>query len=110
IYRSAYRIFYMCLVGLVLSSCNKLLDIDTFHAASEEQQWNKLEDARAGLMGVYGLTRAALAENNGHWMYGELRMGDFTVRDGANRESDLRAVTNNQLSKPSFMLQELANW
>src|SRR5690606_2227760 len=82
----------------------------SYHAASEEQQWNKLEDARAGLMGIYGLTRAALVENNGHWINGDLRAGDFTVTKGAYNESQLRAVVNNQLSRAYPMFEQLANW
>ena len=44
-----------------LQSCNDFLDVDPKHAASETQQWKTLEDTRSALMGVYGLTRAALA-------------------------------------------------
>ena len=45
-------------------SCNSFLDVDVRHAASENQQWQTFEDTRAALMGVYGLMRSALAENN----------------------------------------------
>lgn len=95
---------------LTMFSCNKLVEVDSYHAASEEQQWNKIEDARAGVMGIHGLTRAALAENNGHWLNGDVRGGDFTVRRGAAGESDLRAIQENRLARPSATLQQFANW
>src|SRR5690606_6256391 len=97
---------FFCLAAAGLVSCNKLLDIDPYHAASEEQQWNKMEDARAALMGIYGLTRAALAENNRHWVCGDLRKGDFTVRNRA----DLAAVVRGDLMDPHALTNNLSNW
>lgn len=94
------------LSGYLVSSCDNTLDVDSFHAASESQQWNALEDARAALMGVYGLARAALAENNGHWLYGDLRMGDFTVTS----RKDLQTVKDNRLNYPNDLLDGLSNW
>ena len=70
---------FFALACLFLQSCNDFLDLDPKHAASETQQWKTLEDTRSALMGVYGLTRAALADNNTHWICGDLRKGDFTV-------------------------------
>lgn len=102
--------FWLCMLALVSASCNKIVDIDVYHAASEEQQWNKLEDARAALMGIYGLTRAALVENNAHWINGDLRAGDFTVTKGAYNESQLRAVVENKLSRSYPVFEQLANW
>lgn len=66
---------FSALVCLFLQSCNDFLDVDPKHAASETQQWKTLEDTRSALMGVYGLTRAALADNNTHWICGDLRKG-----------------------------------
>lgn len=87
-------------------SCNSFLDVDVRHAASENQQWQTFEDTRAALMGVYGLMRSALAENNSYWAYGELRMGDFTVYNS----NDLKAVVNNELRNPQTYLEELSDW
>lgn len=98
--------FLFCSTAFSLLSCNKVLDIDPYHAASEEQQWNKIEDARSALMGIYGLTRAALAENNRHWVCGDLREGDFTVRN----RTDLKAVVTNNLKKSDALLQGVSNW
>lgn len=90
----------------LLQSCNSFLDVDVRHAASEGQQWNALDDTRAALMGVYGLMRAALAENNSYWAYGELRMGDFTVYDN----EDLKLVVNNELNASRAYMQSLSDW
>ncbi|MCS2262266.1 RagB/SusD family nutrient uptake outer membrane protein [Bacteroides thetaiotaomicron] len=89
-----------------MQSCNDFLDVDPKHAASETQQWKTLEDTRSALMGVYGLTRAALADNNTHWICGDLRKGDFTVY----KRSDLQAVSDNELNKPYDLLKKVSNW
>lgn len=91
---------------LVSPSCNDFLDVESTRTAKEDQQWETLEDTRAALMGVYGLTRAALAENNTHWICGDLRAGDFTV---TNRR-DLQSVVNNELKEPYPLLKEISNW
>ena len=97
---------FSALVCLFLQSCNDFLDVDPKHAASETQQWKTLEDTRSALMGVYGLTRAALADNNTHWICGDLRKGDFTVY----KRSDLQAVSDNELNKPYDLLKKVSNW
>lgn len=97
---------FFCLTGAGLVSCNKALDLNPYHAASEEEQWNKIEDARSALMGIYGLTRAAMAENNRHWVCGDLRKGDFTIRNRA----DLTAVVNSDLLRSSQLTSGISNW
>lgn len=72
----------------------------------EENMWNKLEDARAGLIGIYGLSRAALADNDRFWYYGEVHMGDFT---GTIRE-DIKAIHDNKLNASYPLIQELSDW
>lgn len=101
---------FLFILSSLSVSCNKMVDIDSYHAASEEQEWNKIEDARAGLMGIYGLTRAALVENNGHWLNGDLRAGDFTVAKRAQSESQLRAILQNKLFQTYPMFEQMANW
>ncbi|MDO4162799.1 MAG: RagB/SusD family nutrient uptake outer membrane protein [Bacteroides sp.] len=98
----------MVIVTLLFSAsgCNDFFDVDSRHAASEEQQWQTMEDTRAALMGVYGLMRAALADNNTHWVCGELRGGDFTVVERA----DLQAVVDNNLSLNIGLVEEVADW
>jgi hypothetical protein len=98
----------ICLLLLLLCtiSCNKLLDIDSTHAVSEENFWNSHEDTRTALIGVYGLLRAAMADNNAWWMYGELRKGDFQ----SLQRQDLKAIVNGNLRAAYPLLQTLSNW
>lgn len=94
----------LCL--LVTASCSDFLDVESRHAATEQQQWQTLEDTRAALMGVYGLMRAALAENNTHWVCGDLRLGDFT----ATERTDLQAIVNNNLDLNIPLVNRIADW
>lgn len=93
---------------LALTSCNSLLDNDDefYHVSTQGQQWNTISDTRSALMGVYGLMRSALAENNTYWAVGELRMGDFTVL----QREDLKALVRNELDAPYDNLAQISNW
>jgi len=91
---------------LIAGSCKKALDVNSSRVVNEENYWNTIEDARAGIMGVYGLTRAALADNNGHWIYGDVRMGAF---DSPIRQ-DLKAVVKNDLNAQYPIVDQLSNW
>jgi len=93
-------------IVILAGSCKKQLDVDSTRVVNEVHYWNSLEDARAAIMGVYGLTRAALAENNGHWIYGDVRMGNFV---SPNRQ-DLQAVVKNDLNASYPVLNQLENW
>ncbi len=93
-------------LGLLAGGCKKILDKDSTRVVNEENYWNTLEDARAGIMGVYGLTRAALADNNRYWIYGDVRMGNF---DSPIRQ-DLKAVIANNLTANYPVVEELSNW
>ncbi|GAA4105324.1 RagB/SusD family nutrient uptake outer membrane protein [Mucilaginibacter panaciglaebae] len=95
----------ICLT-VIANSCKKTLDVTSSRVVSETNYWNTLEDARAGIMGVYGLTRAALAENNGHWIYGDVRMGNFA----SPIRQDLKAVIANNLNASYPLLNNLSNW
>ncbi|MFD2143914.1 RagB/SusD family nutrient uptake outer membrane protein [Mucilaginibacter antarcticus] len=88
------------------NSCKKSLDVASSRVVNEVNYWNTLEDARAGIMGVYGLTRAALADNNGHWIYGDVRMGNFV----SPVRQDLKAVVNNDLNASYPVVNQLSNW
>lgn len=92
--------------SMTFSSCDNFLDVESKHIAKEDQQWKTLEDTRAALMGVYGLMRAALVENNTHWICGDLRGGDFSV---TNR-LDLQAVADNNLNGSLPVMKEISNW
>jgi hypothetical protein len=91
---------------LIADSCKKSLDVASSRVVNEVNYWNTLEDARAGIMGVYGLTRAALADNNGHWIYGDVRMGSF---DSPVRQ-DLKAIIRNDLNAAYPVVNQLSNW
>lgn len=99
-------LLFMITCCFVFQSCDDFLDVESTRTAKEDQQWETLEDTRAALMGVYGLTRGALAENNTHWICGDLRAGDFTVTS----RKDLQSVVDNDLKKPYSLLKEISNW
>ena len=73
LYRKITHFLLLLGVGfsMILVSCNDFLNVESKRIAKEDQQWSTLEDTRAALMGVYGLTRAALADNNTHWKWGD---------------------------------------
>lgn len=89
-----------------LSSCANKLDIHSSSLINESNQWGSISDTRANLMGLYGLLRAAMVEHNGHWVYGELRMGDFASYNRA----DLNAVVQNDLKASFPLMRSLTNW
>ena len=102
------KIILLSLIFLtvIADSCKKTLDVTSSRVVSETNYWNTLEDARAGIMGVYGLTRAALADDNGHWIYGDVRMGNFV----SPIRQDLKAVIANNLNANYPVINELSNW
>ena len=89
-----------------LSSCSDKLNITSGEVASETLQWSSISDTKSGLLGTYGLLRAALLENNSHWMYGELRSGDLISYSRA----DLSAINNNNLKASYPLIKDLTNW
>ena len=91
---------------LVLVSCNKKLDLNAAHLVNENNNWETISDTRGALLGSYALLRATLAEENGMWLYGELRNGDFA----ATTRLDLKAIINNNLNAPYPSVQTLSNW
>jgi hypothetical protein len=91
---------------LIADSCKKTLDVNSPRVVNETNYWNTLEDARAAIMGVYGLTRAALADNNGHWIYGDVRMGNFE----SPIRQDLKAIIRNDLNASYPVVNQLSNW
>ncbi len=101
------KIFYISMMFLTaLAGCNKILDKDSVRVVGEKNMWNKLEDTRGGLMGVYGLTRAALSDNDGYWIYGDVRTGEFS---SPNRQ-DLKAIISNQLNASYPVVESLSDW
>lgn len=100
---------YCLFLALLLQanfSCNKKLDVVTVEASSEPLHWKSISDSKAHLMGMYGLLRAALVDNNGHWFYGELRSGDFT----SYSNPEISAVITSQLNQSYPLLENLSSW
>lgn len=96
------------MIGMTVlgTSCNKKLDIVAKNVGSEEKEWASISDTRAHLMGIYGLMRAAMVDNYGHWVYGEMRYGDFKSYSRA----DLKAVEENKLKSAYPMIKGLTDW
>lgn len=90
----------------IFSSCSDKLDISSGEVASETLQWTSISDTKSALLGTYGLLRAALLENNSHWMYGELRSGDFISYSRA----DLKAINTNNLKASHPLIKDLTSW
>ena len=83
-----------------------MLDIDSTRLVNEENMWTSMEDTRAALMGVYGLTKAALNDQNAHWIYGEVRTNEFVIPS----RQDLKAVASHNLNATFTTLESLSNW
>lgn len=91
---------------VTMSGCKKAIDIKSTRAVDEVNMWNKLEDTRAALLGVYGLTRAAMVDNDAHWIYGDVRGKQFV----SPTRQDLKAVIDNRLTASYPTLDALSNW
>lgn len=107
IFRKSFTVIALTgVLFLAISSCNKKLDIPSARVANEAGHWTSLEDARSGLMGLYGLFRAALADNNAYWMWGELRQGDFQ----AVSRQDLQAIIDGNLNASYSLIKNVSDW
>ncbi|MHC8949371.1 RagB/SusD family nutrient uptake outer membrane protein [Sphingobacterium hungaricum] len=100
------KIVLFFVVLITSSSCSSMLDVDSTRLVSEKNKWTSLEDARASILGVYALTKAALGDYNAHWLYGEMRTGEFI---SPNRQ-DLKAIGRNDLNASYPALEALSNW
>lgn len=94
------------LVGLGNFSCKKIDDVQSTRLSTEETNWKTLEDAKANLLSIYGLLRSATVSDNGHWLMGDLRKGDFQITNRA----DLKAIVNGQLNASYPVINRLTNW
>lgn len=102
------KVYFAVILALVtsLSGCEKVLDIQSTRYSSEENHWRQIQDARSGLLGVYSLTRTALAANNAHWVLGDLRQGPFT----SYQRSDIAQIIEGNLNSSFTLIQSAANW
>lgn len=94
------------LISGTFSACSDKLDIPSGEVASETLQWNSISDTKSALLGTYGLLRIALVENNAHWMYGEMRAGDFVSYNRA----DIKAINDHNLKASHPLIKNLTNW
>ncbi len=101
-----FLVVFVLLFSLIVQGCEKMLDVHSTHAVDEANFWNSHDDTRAALIGVYGLMRAALANDNNYWIYGDLRDGDFTSLS----RLDLQSVIEGKLNAPYTLLSDLSNW
>lgn len=99
-------LLFMMGISVLSTSCNKKLDIVAVNVGSEGKEWASISDTRAHLMGMYGLMRAAMVDNYGHWVYGEMRYGDFNSYSRA----DLRVVQENKLKAAYPLIKGLTDW
>lgn len=99
-------IFTLALLLISSFSCNKQLDVASSTMATEQTEWKSIDDTRSNLIGIYALFRAALANNNDFWLWGELRGGDFT----ATSRADLQAVINGDLNASYETLNDMKDW
>lgn len=105
-FRKSICFTLLVLLSIGALSCKKTLDVNSTHLATEEKQWKSITDTRSGLVGIYGLFRAALADNNAHWLFGELRNGDFV----SFSRSDMSAIHEGNLNASFPMMEQLKNW
>ena len=89
-----------------ICSCTKRLEAPNRSVAGEELHWKSMSETQAGLMGIYGLMRSAMVSNNAHWLYGDVRGGDFSIYSRA----DLAAIKSNTLNASFPIIQSLSNW
>ncbi|HVI48123.1 MAG TPA: RagB/SusD family nutrient uptake outer membrane protein [Chitinophaga sp.] len=97
-------IILLLAVGFI--SCKKMLDIPSHRALTEDNMWQNKNDARAGLDACYALLRAAMANENAHWVYGDLRGRDFQV----TRRGDLQAAAESNLNASFSTMAEWRDW
>lgn len=91
---------------LGFGGCNKKLNLVPTSVVSQANQWKSLEDARSGVVGMYGLLRTALAEGNNYWLWGEFRKGLFQ----SVSRTDLKAVIDNNLKASYPLVQNATDW
>ncbi|WP_156306882.1 RagB/SusD family nutrient uptake outer membrane protein [Sphingobacterium endophyticum] len=96
----------LIVLSQVFVSCKKMLDVNSTRLVSEENMWISMEDSRGALMGVYGLTKSALNDNNAHWIYGDVRSGQFSVPI----RQDLKAVAKHDLNASFGVMNDLKSW
>lgn len=104
--RTLFSVLVLCCMILTHVACNKALDVTSTRQQSEENAWKSIDDSRSRLIGVYALFRAALANDNNYWLWGELRSGDFVSRS----KVDLQSVIDGNLNASYSRIQSMKDW
>lgn len=102
------KVVMLLTVGMVLfvGSCKKIDEIQSTRVQKETDSWKTIEDAKANLIGMYALMRNAMVADNGHWIMGDLRNGDFL----STGRADLQAVIQGRLTASYPVINDLTNW
>ncbi|SDD01052.1 RagB/SusD family nutrient uptake outer membrane protein [Niabella drilacis] len=100
-----YNILILLLM-FFFAGCGKELNVPSRHQVPENNMWQQRNDARSAVFATYGLMRAALANENAFFAYGELRAGNFR----ATSRADIGAVTTQQLNANFATLEEWKDW
>src|SRR5690606_14935032 len=101
--RKIYIVGLLTLLGFVVTSCNKWLDLQPQDGITKAEFWKTKEDVRAALMGIYSSLNAGPVETR-IFLWGELRADMVNVSSYA--ADDYRLVKNyNVLST-----NDIANW
>ncbi|MBC8054200.1 MAG: RagB/SusD family nutrient uptake outer membrane protein [Sphingobacteriaceae bacterium] len=105
------NILFIVFFSLSGISCKKLLDVDPTRLLGEESMWNTQTDAKAAMLGLLGLSKAAFCDNERYWLYGDLRTidgkgGDFR----STQRLDLKAISQNKLTASYPLIESLRNW
>lgn len=105
IYHKSVIAFTLILV-LLGGACKKIDDTQSTRLQKETDSWKTIDDAKANLIGMYALMRNALASDNGHWLMGDLRNGDFA----STNRADLQAIVEGRLNASYPVINSLTNW
>lgn len=93
-------------VVLFCGSCKKIDETQSTRLQKETDSWKTIDDAKANLIGMYALMRNALAADNGHWLMGDLRNGDFL----STNRADLQAIIEGRLNASYPVINSITNW
>ncbi len=99
-------LLFLFIAAGLLPGCKKFLDVQSTRLTKEKDFWQSMEDTRSSLFGTYGLLRVAMVNEDGYWLMGDVRKGDFK----STGRLDVKAIKENNLNFNSSTLQDLADW
>lgn len=101
--RKIYIVSLLTLFGIVMTSCNKWLDLQPQDGITKAEFWKTKEDVRAALMGIYSALNAGPVETK-IFIWGELRADMVDVSSYAL--DDYRLVKNYNI----LSTNDISNW